>query len=89
MTDVTGRLDAIQATANNHKKAPGGIYGPGSDVAFLLDLARKQQAALAEVRKLHAPDDDGDCTHCGDFFCDTRKAEYPCPTIRALDGDDA
>ena len=47
------------------------------------------QAQLDAVRKLHAPDDDGDCTHCGDFFCDTRKAEYPCPTIRALDGVDA
>ena len=86
MSDVTDRLDAIQERWNASSFPP---YSPQGDIALLLDLARKQQAALDAVRALHALDDEGDCTHCGDFFCDTRKAEYPCPTIRALDGDDA
>jgi hypothetical protein len=96
MTDVTDRLDAIQATVNNHKKAPGGVYGPGSDVAFLLGLARKQQAALEAVRKLHPRtcEINGDSTDCNEskcpmLVCGPCGEGWPCPTIRALDGDDA
>lgn len=47
-------------------------------------LMAAQQAKLDAVRELHKPDDEGDCTHCADYFCDTRKAEYPCPTIQAI-----
>lgn len=61
------------------------IANAPTDIGFLLDLARKQQAALDAVRELHAPDDEGDCGYCADYFCDTRKAEYPCPTIQALE----
>jgi hypothetical protein len=44
MTDLTARLDAIQARLD--AAAPGAITITPSDIAFLLDLARKQQAAI-------------------------------------------
>jgi hypothetical protein len=43
------RLDEIQAIVANHSKSPGGIYGPGSDVDFLLAELRKARQALAVV----------------------------------------
>ncbi|UDL14891.1 hypothetical protein PP357_gp44 [Arthrobacter phage Sarge] len=52
MTAASDRLEAIQArTAADRKEFTDGGYEPGSDVClqdreYLLDLARKQQAAL-------------------------------------------
>ena len=43
-----------------------------------------EREALDAVLELHTPDEDGDCTHCADYFCDTRKAEYPCETVRTI-----
>ncbi|QAY16099.1 hypothetical protein SEA_ELESAR_48 [Arthrobacter phage Elesar] len=54
------------------------------DIPFLVDLVRDQQAALDAVLGLHTPDDEGDCGYCADYFCDTRKAEYPCATVRTI-----
>ena len=42
------------------------------------------QSAVDAVLAVHTPDDEGDCTYCADYFCDTRKAEYPCETVRTI-----
>jgi len=47
MTAVSHRLDAIQARLD--RAAPGAITITPSDVAWLRDTARKQQAALDAV----------------------------------------
>jgi len=44
-----------------------------------------EREALDAVLELHAPDEDGDCAYCADYFCDTRKAEYPCETVRTIE----
>jgi hypothetical protein len=44
MTDLTARLDAIQSRLD--AAVPGAITITPSDIGFLLDLARKQQAAI-------------------------------------------
>lgn len=51
MSDDTARLDAIDSRLA--AAAPGAITITPSDVAFLLDLARKQQAAIDAVTALH------------------------------------
>ena len=43
------------------------------------------EARLAKVRELHAPLTDGCFTVCA--VCDESRDNYPCATIRALDGD--
>jgi hypothetical protein len=43
------RVGEIEARVKNHAKSPGGIYGPGSDVAYLLAELRKRDKALARV----------------------------------------
>lgn len=50
MSENTKRLDAIDARLA--KAAPGAITITPSDVAFLLDLARKQQVKLDAVESL-------------------------------------
>jgi hypothetical protein len=93
MTDLTSRLDAIDARLA--AAAPGAITITPTDVAFLLDLARKEQAALDAVKALHVALDvevfDNPTTNsshiewlCGE--CDTDR--YPCPTIKALERND-
>lgn len=47
MSENTERLDAIQRRID--AATPGAVTITPSDVAFLLDLARKQQAALDAV----------------------------------------
>lgn len=48
-------------------------------------------AAVARVRALHHENGYGNCDHCIDAAPDEDfgwyAAEYPCPTIRALDGE--
>ena len=46
------RLDDIQAVVENHSKSPGGTYGPGSDVAYLLAELRNAHEALGRVEAL-------------------------------------
>lgn len=55
-------------------------------VLAMLDRAEAAEAAVQRVREKHFPDENGDCDFCVNYYCDTRKAEYPCPTIRTLDG---
>jgi hypothetical protein len=48
MSDTTARLDAIQARLD--AATPGAITITPSDVSFLFDLARKQQAVIDAVK---------------------------------------
>lgn len=50
MSDVSNRLDAIQLRID--RAGPGGIAIFPSDVAWLLETARKQDAQLDAVREL-------------------------------------
>ena len=45
-------------------------------------------AAMERVRELHS-ERNGSCRHCGFYFDGAVKwiAEYPCPTLQALDGE--
>jgi hypothetical protein len=47
MSDLTDQLDAIQSRLD--AAVPGAITITPSDIAFLLDLAREQQAAIDAV----------------------------------------
>lgn len=50
----------------------------------------KQANAVKRVRELHKPWNDlGEqwCEHCKSGKQDTEPVKYPCPTIKALDGD--
>lgn len=92
MTAVSDRLDAIQKRLDT--AAPGAITITPSDIAWLRETARKQQAALDAVRAVHEPVDalmySGSqqrkvqvCTGCGTD--DGNWQRWPCPTIRALE----
>lgn len=92
MNDVTSRLDAIHERVNRHG-IPGGIAVTSSDVAYLLDLAQAQQAALDAVQELHTPrpfDPVTDGVYFGqtnmDYEICHHDAElYPCTTITKLE----
>jgi len=62
------------------------IAAAREDVPFLLDLARKQQAALDAVRELHVAEGNGNCITCWDFNADS-DVRWPCPTARALEAN--
>lgn len=51
--------------------------------------ANKLQEAIDRVRKLHKPSTNGDyCTHCEiGQVSGYDYADYPCDTIKALDGE--
>ena len=47
----------------------------------------EREAREARVRELH----EGEACHHGDgcgYFCNECEGDWPCPTIRALDGDE-
>ncbi|WXW93185.1 hypothetical protein SEA_BRAYBEAST_49 [Arthrobacter phage BrayBeast] len=91
MTAVSDRLDAIQKRLDT--ATPGAISITPSDVAWLRETARKQQAAIDAVRELHAPRDFDPVTD-GVYFgqtnmdyqiCHHDEELYPCTTIRRLE----
>ena len=101
MTITTAaELDAIEARADEvaewrkHFRAPQNRMDYSQrDVYVLLDLARKQQAALDAVKALHKRTAYGDCAECtrqveesisGDGQYST--VQWPCPTIAAITG---
>ena len=104
MTITTAaELDAIEARADEvaewrkHFRAPQNRMDYSQrDVYVLLDLARKQQAALDAVKALHIESAEwggGTCKECsriaeectsGDSLYD--EVQWPCPTINALEG---
>lgn len=50
----------------------------------------KPEQAIQRVRELHKPDRDGDCVHCVTIATPDGSeylSRYPCPTIKALDGE--
>jgi regulator of replication initiation timing len=50
----------------------------------------KLRAAIERVRALHAADGRNECPQCLEWhWVDWENAQSPCPTIRAVDGDDA
>ena len=60
------------------------------DRVYLAEPTSAEQAAIARVRDLHEKHDCSRHEHsyCGnDGICRWCLGEYPCPTIRALDGD--
>lgn len=69
---------------------------PMSDLTSeAMDLLRAAQDSLARVRELHRPHDCADhirpstpvpCVNAG--VCRGCHAEYPCPTIRAIDAEE-
>lgn len=77
MTENLDRLRKLLAYYGNLDK---------TTVLALIERVEAAEAAVQRVREAHFPDEDGDCDFCVNYYCDTRKAEYPCPTIRALDG---
>jgi hypothetical protein len=85
VSDVTARLDAIQGRAANCLTYNFGMRAADtlahSDVPFLLDLARKAEAAKNLHRSGALPytlGRDQTCTGCGHA--------WPCPTTRVLEG---
>lgn len=67
----------------------------GADEAWADELFRQRDAALEalqRVRELHTDSPAGVCPSCGDVNAQTMGTgdglvNYPCPTIRALDGE--
>jgi hypothetical protein len=51
--------------------------------------AHKYKQAIERVRKIHTPFwlDEPHCSECHSYEVDENYASYPCPTIRALDGE--
>jgi hypothetical protein len=48
------------------------------------------RAAIDRVRAMHAADGRNECPQCLEWhWVDWENAQSPCPTLRALDGDDA
>ncbi len=57
---------------------------------FMADEILKLRAAIERVRALHAADGRNECPQCLEWhWVDWENAQSPCPTIRAVDGDDA
>lgn len=90
MTAVSDRLDGIQLRID--RAGPGGIAIFPSDIAWLRETARKQDAALEAVRALHFSNGghNPDC-HCGvepgaGALCKGCHKYWPCPTAQALEG---
>lgn len=57
---------------------------------FLAEL-NKAREAIERVRQLHQPIENGEwephCSHCREGVGYVDFVDYPCPTIKALDGD--
>ena len=71
-------IQELEETRAKHRKAWG--------------RAEKAEAAVARVRELHPMEKHGVRWHCGECLQDDNTGsweyvEYPCPTIRALDGE--
>lgn len=51
--------------------------------------AVQNRLAIERVRKIHTPFwlDEPHCSECHSYEVDENYALYPCPTIRALDGE--
>ena len=52
----------------------------------------KLEADIQRVRDLHKPNDDNECSVCACGVWNDGELEYeryPCPTLRALDGEQA
>jgi hypothetical protein len=51
--------------------------------------AHEYKQAIERVRKIHTPFwlDEPHCSECHSYEVDENYAIYPCPTIRALDGE--
>ena len=82
MSEQSERLDAIEANVERHRDFETATAE--RDRAYLLDLARKQQAALDAVKALHTEDVfrghlSNGCRVCGG------GAGWPCPTTEALE----
>ena len=100
MTTVDSRLADIEAASADIlrrvvAKAPSAATDPAGwdDTTFLLDLIRQYRAREQRVRTLHpkqqlptAPDGYAICPTCDNGPAPGCHVPWPCPTIRALDG---
>jgi hypothetical protein len=61
------------------------------DVARMVDENMKLRADIDRVRALHVPHACGHCIECSAWTDDGHMSDirHPCPTLRALDGEDA
>jgi hypothetical protein len=57
--------------------------------ARLARVASEAEEAIERVRKIHTPFwlDEPHCSECHSYEVDENYALYPCPTIKALDGE--
>lgn len=85
LPDATNAVELIQ-------KAAEAAAANFADVAFLLDLARKQASALETVRELHSRECEinGDGSSCGIDNCPVQVCgpcgeSWPCQTMAALE----
>lgn len=56
----------------------------------IVDHNLEMQQAIERVRELHKPDNWNDCEHCSIIASPDGNeylSRYPCPTIKALDGE--
>ena len=92
MTGVSERFDAIESRKDAAiNSAEWETTGANDDITDLLDLARKQQAALAAVKALHVfAHTDVEPWAKGYRFsgdhCAYDGERWPCTTIEALEG---
>jgi len=85
MSETTERLDQIEARAKDATYS--WAHELREDRDYLIALARKQAAALEAVRELHAEDLFRGHLSNGCKTCGNGEDGYPCPTIRALEGN--
>lgn len=78
----------LRERAEHAAKYGSNLMVPARDIQRLLDQAEQAEARIQTVRGMHQRADctEGDyCEHCP---CTCRApGAWPCPTIRALDGD--
>jgi hypothetical protein len=53
-----------------------------------IELHKQKTEAIQRVRELHYKTDGGYCHCCCQGSIECEPIRYPCPTIKALDGDD-
>lgn len=87
--------DELRKIAEECEREGEGMYLHPGTVIALLDRNTRAEARIKAVRELHAPSDHGMRDRDGNprFSCeecrepqDGYNVEWPCPTIRALDG---
>ena len=80
-------IDLAAIRARNEAEEWGDPQQINTDVADLLYHVETLTDGLEAVRELHREGRNSCCA--GGTICDHCEKRWPCPTIRALDGDDS